>query len=123
MRDLLVSAICCTHNRPLFVRKAIELFKAQTWPRKELIIMDDGPEGSVPEISDPEVRHVRIPSYTWITHKHRMAFPLCQGELLAYWDDDDWYSPRRLALQAQAISEGRADVCGFHVKAIASVPD
>jgi len=123
VRDLLVSVITSTHNRPLFIRKAIDLFAAQTWPHREMIIMDDGPAGIVPSLLPHGVRHVRIPSYTWITHKHRMAFPLCQGEFMAYWDDDDFYSPRRLAMQAQELIDGRADVVGFHVKVLASVPD
>ncbi len=123
MRDLLVSVITSTHNRPLFIRKAIDLFEAQTWPSKEMIIMDDGAAGTVPSLLPPGVLHVRIPSYTWITHKHRLAFPLCQGEFIGYWDDDDYFGPRRLALQAQELIDGKADVCGFHVKTLASVPD
>jgi len=118
----LVSVITATHNRPRFLGKAIDLFMAQTWPKKEMVIMDDG-RGAVPNLNGLPIRHVRIPSYTWITHKHRMAFPLCRGEFIAYWDDDDYFGSRRLALQAQTMMDGKADACGFHVKALASVPD
>lgn len=118
----LVSVITATHNRPLFIRKAIDLFMAQTWPKKEMIVMDDG-AGGVPDLTGLPIRHVKLPSWNWITHKHRMAFPLCRGEFIGYWDDDDYFGPRRLALQAQALMEDKADVVGFHVKVLASVPD
>ncbi len=119
----LVSVITATRNRPLFLRKAIDLFMAQTWPKKEMVIMDDGPDGAVPDLKGLPIRRVRLPSPTWITHKHRLAFPLCRGEFVGYWDDDDYFGPRRLALQAQALMDGKADVVGFHVKVLASVPD
>lgn len=119
----LVSVITSTHNRPLFIRKAIDLFMAQTWPKKEMIIMDDGDGAGVPDLAGLPIRHVKISGYTWITHKHRLAFPLCRGEFMGYWDDDDYFSPRRLALQVQALMDGKADACGFHVKVLASVPD
>ncbi len=119
----LVSVITATSNRPLFVRKAIDLFMAQTWPKKEMIIVDDGTAGGVPDVTGLPIRHVRVPFPTWITHKHRLAFPLCRGEFVGYWDDDDYFGARRLALQAQALLEDKADVVGFHVKVLASVPD
>jgi Glycosyltransferases involved in cell wall biogenesis len=119
----LVSVITATHNRPLFIRKAIDLFEAQTWPKKEMIIIDDGAAGIVPTLLPENVRHVRLTSPTWITHKHRLAFPLCRGEFVGYWDDDDYFGPRRLALQAQHLMEGKADAVGFHVKVLVSVPD
>lgn len=123
MQNPLVSAICCTHNRPGFIRKAIELFQAQTWPNKELLIMDDGAVGSVPAGLPSNVRHIRIPKYTWVTEKHRQAFELVQGDLVATWDDDDWYSHERLAVQASKILDGQADATGFHVKLIVTVPE
>lgn len=118
----LVSVITATCNRPLFLRKAIDLFMAQTWPKKEMIIMDDG-SMDAPNVAGLPIRHVRLPSPTWITHKHRLAFPLCRGEFIGYWDDDDYFDHRRLSLQAQALMEDKADVVGFHVKLLASVPD
>ena len=119
----LVSVITCTHNRPLFLRKAIDLFMAQTYPNKEMLVMDDGPAGTVPDVSGLPIRHVRIQPYTWVTQKHRMAFELCRGEFVGYWDDDDYFSPERLATQAQHLIDGKADAVGFHVKLMVAAPD
>jgi hypothetical protein len=38
---------------------------------------------------------------------------VAQADLLANWDDDDWYAPWRLSYQVQQMSRSGADVCGL----------
>jgi len=116
----LISAVLMTYNRPLFVRQAIKLFLAQTWPRKELLILDDGPEGQVPSNLPSEIRHIRCPRM-WMTYKRAIGYAQAQGDFVAGFDDDDYYGPRRLEVQAKALASG-LDACGFHMEYIARLP-
>ena len=40
--DALVSAVIPTHNHGALVPEAVESALAQTWPRLEVIVVDDG---------------------------------------------------------------------------------
>lgn len=116
----LVSVITCTNRRPLFLRKAIELFCAQTWPNKEMVIMNDGDPADVPSTEGLPIRHVWTSGYEGMTRKQRWAFEIARGDLLAYWDDDDYFAPNRLQRQATAILAGKAEATGFPIDLIAS---
>src|SRR5439155_1101273 len=74
---------------------------------------DDGTdhvEDLVP--SDERVRYVRLGARQRVGAKRNVACGLARGELIAHWDDDDWYAPNRLALQVGALLEHEAEVCG-----------
>ena len=118
-----MSVICCTHNRPGFARKAVELFHAQTWQNRELILMDDGDPAQLVDLGkQPNVRRVHTSGYEGMTRKQRWAFAIARGEYVGYWDDDDWRSPKCLETQATALALGMGDVVGFPVDRIATVP-
>jgi hypothetical protein len=48
---------------------------------------------------------------------------IATGDILATWDDDDFFGARRLEIQAAPIVQGFADVTGFPVREILTVPD
>jgi glycosyltransferase involved in cell wall biosynthesis len=37
---------------------------------------------------------------------------MSRGELIAHWDDDDWFAPQRLRVQVSELLSADADVCG-----------
>jgi hypothetical protein len=83
--------------------KAIQCFENQTWPDRELLIIN---HGTVFYCGDG-IRNVPI-------HKtddlhcggmRNLAFVLASGDWLMTWDDDDIYSPERMAVQASAIKK------------------
>lgn len=120
MNTPLVSVICPTRGRPLFLGKAVELFMAQTWPNKELLIVaDDDDSSAIP--AAPGVRVVRIKK-TWPQAKRHAAYPYAQGDLIAHWDDDDYFGPRRLEVQAECLLAG-ACACGFPTDYIVKIPE
>src|SRR5439155_11307608 len=57
----LVSCVMPTHNRRQFVAQALWYFLRQDYPRKELVILDDG-EDVVAELVPPDerIRYVRL---------------------------------------------------------------
>jgi glycosyltransferase involved in cell wall biosynthesis len=113
-RNLLVSGLCVTANRPAFLERAVAWWRAQEWPRKELVIVD----GSRRELrldfsAAADVRHVVLEPDLEMGAKHNRAIAEAQGEILAYHDDDDWYHPRRLIKQLEPIAMGLATVTGI----------
>ena len=96
-RDLpLVSCIMPTYNRRRFVPEAIRLFLTQDYPKKELVVLDDGEDNIADLIpSRPQIRYVRLDCRHSIGAKRNIACEAARGEIIAHWDDDDWYAPNR----------------------------
>lgn len=109
----LVSALCITHGRPRYLEMAVKLFQAQTWARKEMIVVDDSPPELRPRLRGPGIKYLALDARMNMGEKHNVAMRAAQGELLAYWDDDDYFGPRRFAVQADPILRGKATISGF----------
>jgi glycosyltransferase involved in cell wall biosynthesis len=109
----LVSCIMPTCNRRRFVGQAIWYFLRQDYPRRELVIVDDG-EDAVGDLvpDDARIRYVRLPERQSVGAKRNVACRLSQGELICHWDDDDWMAPNRLRVQVTALRDSGAEVCG-----------
>jgi glycosyltransferase involved in cell wall biosynthesis len=114
MSEPLITCVMPTLNRPGLAKHAIDLFMTQTWPNKELIILDDSCQGKqLDYIWDRRIKHVRLMDRMTLADKHDIGNALAQGEYIAYWDDDDWYSNDRLAVQAASMARGNF-MCGFY---------
>ena len=94
----LVSCIMPTRDRPEFALQAVRYFQRQDWPATELIIVEDDPSllaGLLPD--DPRITLVPSGTSRSIGSKRNLACELARGEIIAQWDDDDWYGPERLS--------------------------
>jgi glycosyltransferase involved in cell wall biosynthesis len=114
----LVSCIMPTADRRGFVPRAIELFLAQDHEPRELIVLDDGtdPVGDlVDEVAgdDPRIRYERLPVRMVLGAKRNLGCELARGDLIAHWDDDDWYAPDRLSVQLAELIRNGALLCGL----------
>jgi glycosyltransferase involved in cell wall biosynthesis len=106
-----VSCIMPTYNRRPFVPQAIKYFLRQDYPRRELIVVDDGTEPVADLIADDSrIRYIRSPRRCSIGEKRNHACEIANGEVIIFWDDDDWYAPNRISYQVIPLLEGRADV-------------
>jgi glycosyltransferase involved in cell wall biosynthesis len=102
-----------TANRRAFVRRAIAYFLRQDYPKCELIIVDDGADpvhDLVPE--DERIRYIRLQARASVGAKRNLACEQAQGEIIAHWDDDDWYAPTRLRVQVYALLREGTSICG-----------
>ncbi len=116
----LVTCIMPTANRRAMLPRAIELFLAQDYPRKQLLIVEDGAEHNVDLVLDLfsqrdlpiEYRHLGDDQKN-IGQKRNIACDIADGELIAHFDDDDWHSPRRLSAQVAALKAANARICGM----------
>jgi UDP:flavonoid glycosyltransferase YjiC (YdhE family) len=113
----LVSCLMVTRDRPALAWRAVECFLRQTWPRRELVIVDDGADPAIEGLvaalpADAGVVLVRLPDEgRSLGALRNVAVERASGELVAQWDDDDLYDPQRLELQVGALTAFSADAC------------
>ena len=110
----LVSCIMPTADRRHLVPEAIRLFLAQDYPKKELVVLDDG-EDSIADLipNHRDIRYLRLDGRHSVGAKRNLACSAARGDLVAHWDDDDWYAPWRLSYQVAEIVRSGADLCGL----------
>lgn len=119
----LISCIMPTYNRRGHLTLALESFRAQDYPRLELVIVDDGSDAVHDLVSDqPDVRYIRLESRASIGTKRNLACKHAAGSIIAHWDDDDWYAPDRLRYQAAPILTGEADLTGLESSFVLDLP-
>lgn len=118
----LVSCIMPTYERRRYIPQALQSFLQQDYPNCELIIVDDGKDaiGDLVE-KIPNVRYFHV-ARTSIGAKRNLACKHAAGEIIAHWDDDDWYSPDRLRYQVMPIIAGKADLTGLENAFVLELP-
>lgn len=110
----LVSCIMPTWDRRPFIAQAIECFLAQTWPRKELIILDDGDDPIKDLVPKKRIlRYVRLDARISTGAKRNKCCELAKGELIAHFDDDDWSAPDRLENQVTRLLASGHPITGY----------
>ena len=121
----LVSCIMPTRGRAVWVQQAVRYFQRQDYPERELIIVDERPTdtgrpdeaeealASAIRACGDSVRYIRLEPGLTIGAKRNRACELARGEIVAQWDDDDWYAPDRLRRQVAPILAGEADITGL----------
>jgi hypothetical protein len=100
----LVSCIMPTANRRAFVPNAIRYFLRQDYAHRELIILDDGSDpvsDLIPD--DSRIRYIRIQERRTMGAKHNLGCEHARGEIIAHWDDDDWFADWRLSYQISEL--------------------
>jgi hypothetical protein len=92
---------------------ALDCWKQQTWPEKELIILDDQDDPSflVPP-GEPGVRYYKGPKLT-VGAKREWLCSKANGEAIIHFDSDDWSAPDRIAQQMEFLKTGKP-MSGYH---------
>lgn len=104
IKACLASGLCITENRSSFIPWLIWCYDRQTWPHKELVIVDSSTEPFVSNRSD--IRVVQVDSGTGVARKRNSALKEARGEVITWFDDDDWQHPNKLAWLVEALSNG-----------------
>lgn len=106
----MISCVMPTLGRRSWVMKAVENWRQQTWflYDRELVIVEDVEPSLLRDLMPILSDRIR---YHFLGHerfafglKRNISNSLCSGEIIAHWDDDDWYHPERLADQMAALS-------------------
>ncbi len=101
----LVSLIIPTYNRAGLVGEAIESALSQTYPAREVIVVDDGSTDGTPEVLaryGDAIRWVRTPNRGCAAARNT-GVGLAQGDYLAFVDSDDVAPPDKLAIQVPVL--------------------
>lgn len=104
----LVSAIVVTHNRLDFLKKAVESVLNQTYPRQEVIVVDDGSTDGTREWMEEYAPQHGI-DYIYVTdglggnHARNVGIRRSTGTYVALLDDDDEWLPEKTAHQVQYL--------------------
>lgn len=112
----LVSCLMVTNDRPRLAERAIECFIAQSYPNRELIVLDgsdsDQLQQGVEAIRIRKIKLHREPQTGRSMGELRnLAVEKSAGQYVCIWDDDDLYDPDRLSIQMTAITSLGADAC------------
>jgi glycosyltransferase involved in cell wall biosynthesis len=110
-----VTCLCLTRNRREWLPQAIRSYQAQTYPRRELLIVADGADvRDLVPTDDPSVRLLEIEEGSHIGDKRNFGCSRATGELIAHWDDDDFSEPGRVDQQVQFLARSGRAVVGYH---------
>ena len=104
----LVSILIPAYNAERWISDSIESALSQTWPRKEIIVLDDGSRDQTRAIAQHYAsRQVAVVS----TKNHGSAgarnhvLKLCQGDYIQWLDADDLLAPKKIELQIAALRD------------------
>ena len=108
-----VSVILTTRDRPRFLAVALRCYAHQTYPHRELIVVDDGEDFPVDEhaVATLGGRLVRLDPGTPLGTKLNRGVEISRGPLCQKMDDDDWYAPRFLETMIGSVESNRQEVC------------
>lgn len=113
----LVSCLMVTADRPRLMRRSVRCYRQQTYPNRELVVVDDGDADLAPILDglpDEEVTYVTLDPdvHHLLGALRNVALEHASGTYLTQWDDDDWYHPERLERQASVLQD-EADACAL----------
>lgn len=100
----LVSILICAYNAEKTIAETLQSALAQTWPRKEIIVVNDGSKDRTPEIirQFKEVKLVSTENQGFCNAQNN-AFKHAQGGYIQYLDADDLLAPDKIERQLAAL--------------------
>jgi glycosyltransferase involved in cell wall biosynthesis len=100
-----VSILIPAYNAEPWIGDTIRSALAQTWPRKEIIVVDDGSTDQTLQVA----RQFVAKNVSVVTQENQggsaarnKAFQICQGDYIQWLDADDLLAPEKIARQMEA---------------------
>jgi glycosyltransferase involved in cell wall biosynthesis len=104
----LVSILIPAYNAERWIAETIQSALAQTWPRTEVIVVNDGSRDRTLAVA----HQFTTPNVSVVTQQNQgasaarnKAFELCQGDYIQWLDADDLLAPDKIARQMEAARE------------------
>lgn len=110
--DPLVSVALCTYNGAAYLKAQLETIVKQTYPRLEIVIVDDGSTDNTIQIIeemqsvDSRIHFFRNEKNLGYNKNFEMAFSLCHGNFIAIADQDDIWELNKIEYMMKAWPEG-----------------
>ena len=112
-----------TWNRLPYLREAVRSVLRQTYPRWELIVVDDASGDDtlrwLESVGDPRVRWLTLPHSGNLGKLRNRGVAEARGDLIAFLDSDDAFEPRKLEVQLGALAAHPE--CGWSYTAMTRV--
>lgn len=109
----LVSIVIPTYNRARDLERALASVRAQSFQDWETLVVDnhskDDTDAVVAKLGDPRVTLHKVHNDGIIAASRNVGIRRARGELVAFLDSDDWWTPRKLEKSVAALASG-ADV-------------
>jgi glycosyltransferase involved in cell wall biosynthesis len=112
MAEPLVSILIPCYNAERFIAETLDSALAQTWPRVEIVVVNNGSTDRSPEIlKEYERRGVRVVSKEneGASAARNLAFRESQGEFIQYLDADDLLAQDKIELQMRRLLSAPAE--------------
>jgi glycosyltransferase involved in cell wall biosynthesis len=104
----LASILIPAYNAGDWIAYTLQSATAQTWPRKEIIVVDDGSRDRTSEVArrfaSKEVAVVSIRNQGAASARNH-ALRLCQGDYIQWLDADDLLAPDKIERQLAALQD------------------
>lgn len=104
----LVSILIPAYNAERWLPYTLYSALAQTWPNKEIIVVDDGSKDRTLEVA----RQFKSDRVRVVTHANQgaaatrnTAYQMCHGDYIQWLDADDLLSPDKIALQMERAEQ------------------
>jgi glycosyltransferase involved in cell wall biosynthesis len=121
----LVSIVIPTYNRAKMIMTAIESVFAQTYPKLEIIVVDDGSVDGTADVIRNLDRHIfsgsgKAPEIRYLYQRNmgqsrarNTGIAAARGDWIAFLDSDDYWLPDKIEWQLRAIEQfkGHCGVC------------
>lgn len=104
----LVSILVPAYNAQQWIADTLESALAQTWPKKEIIVVDDGSTDRTLQVAKQFAsKTVRIITQAnqGASVARNTAYSLCQGDYIQWLDADDLLDPDKIQRQMQAAEK------------------
>src|ERR1035441_2209702 len=105
----LVSILIPAYNAEPWIADAIQSAVAQTWPRKEIIVINDGST----DCTEERAQRFSSQGITVVSTENRglcaavnYAYRLCKGDYIQELDADDQLAPDKIERQLSALRPG-----------------
>jgi glycosyltransferase involved in cell wall biosynthesis len=108
-----ISILTPTYNRESYLRNAHKYFSHQTYANLEWLILDDSPMPSAyfEHLADPRIQYFHLSDrrYT-LGEKLNWLIERASGEIIAHFDDDDYYAPMYISTMYEFLESSQSDL-------------
>lgn len=110
-----------TKGRREWAAEAVEMFIAQTYPLKQIIIVDELKDPSFPDHwrlfdrLDIYFHKYSMTGNVSLGGKRNRACAKASGQIIMHWDSDDRYTPDRMERQVGQLIASGVDMVGYHI--------
>jgi len=109
-----VSVCTPTFNRRPFIPTMIKCFNNQTYPKEriEWIIVDDGTDKIEDLVCNiKQVKYYKFDTKMKLGEKRNFMNSKCNGDIIVYMDDDDYYPPERISHAVDVLMRNPIAMC------------